>query len=117
MNEKTQEVRMKLSPLAVVLITILIVTPVFAASESTEETDGGYDRGLQGHRGPPPEAIESCDGKTSGDECSFTDRRGDDLDGVCGIGLGGGTQIACRPKNHPGEPRRRPRPRDEKGEE
>lgn len=92
---------MKFSTAAVVLIVSLMAAPVFAES---------------GRRGPPPEAIEACDGKASGDECSFTGRDGEDLEGTCGIGRGGGAQIACRPKNRPGEPERRPRPRDEKGE-
>lgn len=108
---------MKLSPLAVVLITILMAAPAFAQSAEQEGSEGGAGRDPRGHRGPPPEAIEACDGKSSGEACAFAGRRGEELEGVCGIGRGGGTQIACRPKNGPGESERRPRPRDEKGEE
>jgi len=117
-DKLSQEIDMKLSALLVVLIASLIAAPSFAQSEESDNSyDGSYGRGPRGHRGPPPEAVEACDGKANGDECSFTGRDGEDLEGVCGIGIGGGAQIACRPKHRPGESERRPRPRDEKGEE
>jgi len=110
---------MKLSPLAIVLIASLMAAPVFAESEGQEDgQEGGRGRGPRGRPRPPQEAIEACDGKASGDACAFTGRRGENLEGTCGIGRGGGTQVACRPDNNPeGEMRRPPRPRDEQGEE
>ena len=118
MGKQNWEVQMKFSPLAVVLIASLIAAPLFAQSEDQEVREGGRGRAPRGRRGPPPEAVEACDGKASGDACSFTGRRGENLEGVCGIGRGGGTQLACRPNNNQeGEMERRPRPRDERGEE
>jgi hypothetical protein len=32
---------------------------------------------------PPPEAIEACDGASSGDACSFTAPDGDTIRGTC----------------------------------
>ena len=92
---------MKFSMLVAVVITSFIAVPAFAESEGYEGREDSQGRGPRGHRGPPPEAIEACSGKASGDVCSFTGRRGEDLEGTCGIGRGGETQIACRPTNHP----------------
>ena len=108
---------MKLSPLAVVLIASLMAAPVFAESSGSEGREGGQGRGPGGRRGPPPEAIDACSGKASGDACSFTGRRNEALEGTCATGRGGGDQIACRPANHPEQSERRPRPRDDQGEE
>jgi len=34
-------------------------------------------------RGPPPEAIEACNGKAAGTACSFTGREGRQVSGSC----------------------------------
>ena len=39
--------------------------------------------GGQQHKGPPPEAIQACQGKSSGAACSFTGRNGEALTGTC----------------------------------
>tara|TARA_R110002095_G_scaffold207010_1_gene191531 strand:+ start:587 stop:862 length:276 start_codon:yes stop_codon:yes gene_type:complete len=45
---------------------------------------GAEDSGQQRrHQGPPPEAIEACDGKQLGDEVGFTGRRGETLEARC----------------------------------
>jgi len=35
-----------------------------------------------GHRGPPPEALDACSGKSENDSCSFSGRRGT-VEGSC----------------------------------
>lgn len=42
----------------------------------------GHGRGNR-PPGPPPEAIEACQGKSAGDACSFEDREGVALAGKC----------------------------------
>ena len=50
-----------------------------------------------GRRGPPPEAIEACSGKSEGDTCSFRGRRGD-VTGQCRLPPNGGQgELACAP--------------------
>jgi len=40
-------------------------------------------QGRQAPNGPPPEAIEACEGKSEGELVSFETRRGDTLSGEC----------------------------------
>lgn len=54
-------------------------------------------QGRQAPNGPPPEAIEACDGKSEGDTVSFETRRGDTLNGVCKYV---DEQLVAVPENH-----------------
>lgn len=58
-----------------VLLVCLTATPGFTAEDS--------DRSGQRRQGPPAEAYEHCDGKSEGDAVSFTNRRGEDVQGTC----------------------------------
>jgi hypothetical protein len=62
-----------------------------------------------GHRGPPPEAVAACQGKNSGDACSFTGRENNTVNGSClgprkeGESASGDSSqtaapLACRPQ-------------------
>lgn len=42
----------------------------------------GQQNGPKRHRRPPPEAIDACKGKASGDSCSFESPRGTE-NGTC----------------------------------
>lgn len=68
----------------------------------------GQGMGGGHHRGPPPEAIAACKGKSSGDDCSFTGRNSQNITGTCfappssgqqGSGGQGARPLACRPAN------------------
>ncbi|XAH22678.1 hypothetical protein AAFF27_22170 [Xylophilus sp. GW821-FHT01B05] len=58
------------------------------------------DRG--GHRGPPPEAIAACQGKTEGTSVSITMRDGRTMTGTCKTGPDG--TLAARPDHMPPGP-------------
>jgi len=53
------------------------------------------------HHGPPPEALAACKSATSGQQCSFTSRRGDPISGTC-VSREEGKPLACRPSHPPG---------------
>lgn len=59
---------------ALILATVLC-TPLLGCASKGE---GGGRR-----QGPPPEAIEACQGKSSGDSVTFTGRRGETLKATC----------------------------------
>lgn len=63
-----------------------------------EGTDAPPPRGNR-HHGPPPEAINACEGHGEGDACSFTSRRGDEIEGSCGTTRAG--DFACIPEGGP----------------
>ena len=52
------------------------------------------------HRGPPPEAIQACASKNTGDTCTFTGRDRQ-VDGTCELRE---QTLACRPAHPPGPP-------------
>ncbi len=53
-------------------------------------------------RGPPPEAIDACASAQSGDSCSFDGRRGEQLEGSCGVPEQAQEQsLICMPDNAP----------------
>lgn len=54
-------------------------------------------------RGPPPEAIEACDGAAMGDACSFSGRDGEAVRGVCWAPEDD-KPLACRPDDAPPPP-------------
>ncbi|PRQ03674.1 hypothetical protein ENSA5_13670 [Enhygromyxa salina] len=49
---------------------------------------------------PPPEAVEACADKASGDACSFAGREGDTVDGSC-FAPDADKPLACRPDHPP----------------
>lgn len=56
----------------------------------------------KGHRGPPPAAIEACDGLAVDQACEFVSPRGDSLSGVCGASpRNEDAPLACRPDHRP----------------
>lgn len=59
-----------------------------------------------GRRGPPPEAIEACEGKKEGDSCEFEGRRGK-VTGTCQTRR---DQLVCVSKNKRKKHRRGPPP-------
>ena len=61
-----------------VLITLLSILAVSACAQSSRSGGPG---GRQ--QGPPPEAIEVCEGKAEGDTVSFSGRRGDTIEATC----------------------------------
>ena len=51
------------------------------------------------HRGPPPEAIDICEGLSEGDGCAFVSPRGDNIEGTCEMTRS--DIIACVPEGGP----------------
>jgi len=80
------------------MIAILVLLLAgLATTASARPGDGG------GRRGPPPEAIEACEGKSANDPCSFTGRRDDDtIEGTC-FAPPDIDQLACAPEGGPPE--------------
>jgi hypothetical protein len=83
-----------------------------AQSGSEPSTNPAPEGGRHHHR-PPPQAIAACDGKKSGDACSFAGRENETVSGTCfspppRAAQGGDSApqerpMACRP-NHGGKP-------------
>lgn len=59
------------------------------------------------HHGPPPEALDACKSAASGQQCSFTSRRGDQITGTC-VSREEGKPLACRPSHPPGAGEQQP---------
>lgn len=57
----------------VILLTLLLMPTIGCAKSS------GRDK----RQGPPPEAVEACEGKSAGDSVTFTGRRGESLEAIC----------------------------------
>lgn len=57
------------------VLAILVLMPIAASAK------GGNHDGRR--HGPPPEAIEACEGKEVGDNVEFTGRRGETLKATC----------------------------------
>lgn len=83
----------KLIHLAFILVSFAAGMGTQALADSNSTGNGntaahaqheGQGPGGGGRRhGPPPEAIDACQGKASGATCSFTDREGESLTGTC----------------------------------
>lgn len=58
-----------------IMITLLSVVAACAS--------GNRSGGPGGQQGPPPEAIEACEGKQEGDAVSFSGRRGESVSATC----------------------------------
>ena len=79
----------------VLLLTLTILLP------SIGSASGKNGQGRP--QGPPPEAIEACEGKSAGDSVTFTGRQGETLEATCQEKDG---QLAAAPDNMPeGGPR------------
>ena len=63
-------------PVAAMLLALPLAT---LAQPGTGAPPGQGDH----HRGPPPEAIAACQGKSVGTQASFTDRGGRTVSGAC----------------------------------
>lgn len=64
-------------------------------------SDARPSPGNGGHRGPPPEALEACTGKSENDSCSFSGRHGT-VEGSC-ITPPQEESLACAPEGGPPE--------------
>ena len=80
------------------------------AQQEGGQPPGGPGEGQRGRHGPPPEAVAACNGKASGEPCSFVDRHNETRTGTCfapppGASSNSGAPapsrpLACRPA-HP----------------
>jgi hypothetical protein len=85
----------------------------FASAQTTpsmsDSNGAAPGQGVEHHRGPPPQALAACQGKTSGQACSFPGRQGETVNGTCATprrpqdatsGSGGepAATLACRPE-------------------
>jgi hypothetical protein len=61
---------------AITILSMLVAIPV---SGCAEDSSRGRDR----KQGPPPEAIQACEGKQEGDIVSFTGGRGESVKATC----------------------------------
>ncbi len=79
---------------AILLLFLTILLPTLGCAS-------GQGRGP---KGPPPEAITACEGKSAGDSVSFTGGRGESVEATCQEKDG---QLAAVPDNPPegGAPR------------
>lgn len=66
---------------------------IVAQNDGDEHPRGGK------HRGPPPEAIDVCEGLSEGDGCAFVSPRGDNIEGTCEMTRS--DIIACVPEGGP----------------
>ena len=74
-------------------VTFALLTILFTQSGYT--ANGANN----GHRGPPPEAIDACASQSEGDSCSFAGRDDQQLSGVCFTPPDRDT-LACKPEGH-----------------
>lgn len=86
---------MKLKLLAIAALALSCASNVTWAEESPA-APGELDQqaGMQ-RRPPPPEAFTACDGKAAGVAASFTNPRGEVMNGVCETGPSG--KLVLRP--------------------
>ena len=65
----------------------------------------GGQGGPGGHHGPPPEALQACQGKSQGATCSVETPDGQTLGGKCDRPPNDSSKpLACRPDNMPPPP-------------
>jgi len=67
---------------------------VFSVPIMAQQSDDNEQRK---RKGPPPQAIEACNGLNEGDACQFSGRRGD-VTGTCSIPPNDDTTLACKPQ-------------------
>jgi hypothetical protein len=89
--------------LIVFTIVIGFGTEVFAADQYKDvivaQNDDTEPPGRGKHRGPPPEAIDVCEGLAEGDGCAFVSPKGDNVGGTCEMTRS--DIIACVPEGGP----------------
>jgi hypothetical protein len=95
----------KNSKLLEALILAGMTTMATAQTNPTngENAQGGGQGGSE-RRGPPPQAIEACKGKSSGAPCSFVGHNNNQRTGTC-FSPNADRSLACRPAgagNHHG---------------
>ena len=61
-------------------INVMVVLATISAVPACASSNRG---GRDGRQGPPPEAIEACEGKSEGDSVTFSGRRGDSVTATC----------------------------------
>ncbi|MEW5837324.1 MAG: hypothetical protein AB1717_00615 [Pseudomonadota bacterium] len=81
----------------------LAIVSAFAPSVYAEPpaADGASNERCRHDRphGPPPEALDACKDKQSGDACQFNSPRGDSMSGVCYAPQD--KPLACKPERPP----------------
>ncbi len=80
-------------------IAILVLLLTGLATTASARPGPGDDGG---RRGPPPEAIDACEGMKANDPCNFTGRHDDTIEGTC-LAPPDGDQLACVPEGGPPE--------------
>jgi len=75
------------------IVALLVSTAAFAQPADDEQE--GRRGGGRGHRGPPQEAIDACEGLAEGDSCSFVI----EAQGTC-ESLRRSEGVVCRPEGH-----------------
>ncbi|GEA09821.1 hypothetical protein [Alteromonas sp. KUL49] len=83
---------MKVKNTVIALLVMGLIGSTQALANDRDERRGG-DR-----RGPPPEAIEACEGKEEGESVTFETRRGDTIEATCQTIE---EQFAAVPNDHP----------------
>lgn len=76
------------------ILALLLAGLATTACAKPDRGDG------EGRRGPPPEAIKACKGKSAKDACSFTGRHDDTVKGTCFVPPDV-DELACAPEGGP----------------
>jgi len=96
--------------LIVFSIVIGFGTEGFAADQYKDiivaQNDDTESPGRGKRRGPPPEAIDVCEGLSEGEGCAFVSPMGDNVEGTCEITRS--DIIACVPEGGPPHGKGRP---------
>lgn len=79
---------------------ILSVLALWAADSALASGSDTLSNDKHAHRGPPPEAVEACEGLEEGDDCSFN-ARGHSIEGTCRFGRSEDDPLACMPSRPP----------------
>lgn len=69
-------------PIFRTLCLLMLALQGFAAAAANMPPPNQQGRG---HRSPPPEAYEACEGKKAGDEVTFTTPRGEKVAATCNM--------------------------------
>ena len=82
------------------LVAVFLLPFVFGVQAqnvpSAEPRVPMLDRAQRDHRGPPQEAVAACQSKARDSVCSFVNREGRALTGVCFAPPGMSMLVACR---------------------
>jgi hypothetical protein len=91
-----------LKSLAFLVLATFLSVPGFAEKlGSNHQVGQDKQSGPKGkRRGPPPEALAACKGKSSGTECSFQSPHGDNVSGTC-FAPKTDLPLGCRPSHPP----------------